>query len=128
MYNMTLNFPNILPVDGEASWSLLPSLVSLLSGSTVQPESTYSCIFRVKGQAWESQKKISISLLHTEFTEVLKKACIRHVVDMCIKYVDRSSQGRMKNLGRSLPEGAGDRTRLLTELIFNIVSLNLFNT
>ena len=27
-----------LPADGEASWSLLPSTVSLLSGSTVQPE------------------------------------------------------------------------------------------
>ena len=27
-----------LPADVEASWSLLPSLVSLLSGSTVQPK------------------------------------------------------------------------------------------
>ena len=27
-----------LPADGEASWSLLSSLVSLLSGGTVQPE------------------------------------------------------------------------------------------
>ena len=39
-----------LPADGEASWSLLPNLVSLLSGSTVQPENTYSCILKVTGQ------------------------------------------------------------------------------
>ena len=39
-----------LPADGEASWSLLPSLVSLLSGCTVQPENTYSHIFKVTGQ------------------------------------------------------------------------------
>ena len=39
-----------LPADGEASWSLLPSSVSLLSDSTVQPENTYSCILQVTGQ------------------------------------------------------------------------------
>ena len=39
-----------LPADGEASWSLLPSLVSLLSGNTVQPENTYSCILKVTDQ------------------------------------------------------------------------------
>ena len=33
-----------LRADGEASWSLLPSPVSLLLGGTVQPENTYSCI------------------------------------------------------------------------------------
>ena len=38
-----------LPADGEASWSLLPSLVSLLSGGTVQPENTYSSILKVTG-------------------------------------------------------------------------------
>ena len=48
------NFDYILT---EASWSLLPSLVSLLSGGTVQPENTYSCILKVTGQVWESQKK-----------------------------------------------------------------------
>ena len=36
--------------DGETSWSLLPSLVSLLSCSTVQPENTYSSILKVTGQ------------------------------------------------------------------------------
>ena len=39
-----------LPADGEASWSLLPSSVSLLSGGTVQPENTYSHILKVTGQ------------------------------------------------------------------------------
>ena len=39
-----------VPADAEASWSLLPSLVSILSGSTVQPENTYSCILKVTGQ------------------------------------------------------------------------------
>ena len=39
-----------LPADGEASWSLLPRSVSLLSGGTVQPENTYSCILKVTGQ------------------------------------------------------------------------------
>ena len=33
--------PVFLPPDGEASWLLLPILVSLLSGGTVQPENTY---------------------------------------------------------------------------------------
>ena len=41
--------PVFLPADGEASWSLLPSVVSLLSG-TVQPENTYSRILNVTGQ------------------------------------------------------------------------------
>ena len=39
-----------LPTDGEASWLLLPSLVFLLSGGTVQPENTYSRILKVTGQ------------------------------------------------------------------------------
>ena len=39
-----------LPADGEASWSLVPSSVSLLSGGTVQSENTYSCILKVTGQ------------------------------------------------------------------------------
>ena len=36
-----------LPANGEASWSLLPRSVSLLSGGTVQPEITYSFILKV---------------------------------------------------------------------------------
>ena len=52
-----------LPADGEASWLLLPNSVSLLSGGTVQPENTYSCILKVTGQVWESQKRISITLV-----------------------------------------------------------------
>ena len=46
----TKTTPVFLPPDGEASWSLLPSSVSLLSGSTVQAENTYFCILKVTGQ------------------------------------------------------------------------------
>ena len=35
-----------LPADGEASWLLLLSSASLLSSSTVQPNHTYSGIFK----------------------------------------------------------------------------------
>ena len=43
-----------LPADGEASWSLLQSYVSLLSDGTVQPDSS---ILKVTCQVWESQKR-----------------------------------------------------------------------
>ena len=46
----TKTTPVFLPADGEASWSLLPSLVFLLLGSTVQPENTYSRILKATGQ------------------------------------------------------------------------------
>ena len=36
----TKTTPVFLPAAGEASWSILPSSVSLLSGTTVQPENT----------------------------------------------------------------------------------------
>ena len=49
--------PVFLPANGEASWSLIPSSVSLLSGGRVQPENTCSRILKVTGQVWESQKK-----------------------------------------------------------------------
>ena len=39
-----------LPSDGEDSWLLLPISVSLLSGSTVQPENTYFRLLKVTGQ------------------------------------------------------------------------------
>ena len=48
--------PVFLSADGEASWLLLPSSASLLSGGTVQPENIYSCILKVTCQVWESQK------------------------------------------------------------------------
>ena len=41
----TKTTPVFLPADGEASWSLLPSSVSLLSGGTVQPENTYLFLY-----------------------------------------------------------------------------------
>ena len=46
----TKTTPVILPADGVASWSLLPSSVSLQSGGTVQPENTYSRILKGTGQ------------------------------------------------------------------------------
>ena len=46
-----------LPADGEASWSLRLGSVTLVLGGTVQPVNTYSCILKVTGQDWESQKK-----------------------------------------------------------------------
>ena len=52
-----------LTADGENSWLLLPSLDSLLSGGILQPENTYSCILKVSGQVWESQR-ISINTNH----------------------------------------------------------------
>ena len=54
-----------LPAYGEASWLLLPSSISLVSGSTAQPENTYSRILKVTGQVWESQKMISIDVNHS---------------------------------------------------------------
>ena len=42
--------PVFLPADGEAFLSLPPSLVSFLSGGTVQPENTYSCVLKVTDQ------------------------------------------------------------------------------
>ena len=48
--HVTKTAPVFLLADGEASWLLLLSLVSLLSGSTVQPENTYSNILKVTGQ------------------------------------------------------------------------------
>ena len=41
----TKTTPVFLPIDVEASWSLLPSSVSLLSDGKVQPENTYSKVY-----------------------------------------------------------------------------------
>ena len=46
----TKTAPLLLPADAEASWSLHPSSVYLLSGLTVQPENSYSRILKVTGQ------------------------------------------------------------------------------
>ena len=45
-----------LPADGEASWLLLPSSVSLLSGGTVQLENTYSSILKVTVRSEKAKK------------------------------------------------------------------------
>ena len=54
-----------LPADGEACWLLPPSLVSFLSGGTVQPENTYSRMLKVTVQVWESQRRININTNHS---------------------------------------------------------------
>ena len=46
----TKTTPLFLNVNGEASWSLLSSLISLLSGGKMQPEKSYCCILKVTGQ------------------------------------------------------------------------------
>ena len=51
------NYPVFLPADGEASWLQLRGSISLLSGSEVQQGNNYSCVVKVTGQVWESQKK-----------------------------------------------------------------------
>ena len=56
--------PVFLTADGEASWLLFSSSLSLLSDSTVQPENTNSCILKVTGQVLEKQKRISINTNH----------------------------------------------------------------
>ena len=52
----TKSTPVFLPADGEVSWSLLLSSVSLLLDGKVQPESTYSSNLKVTGLVLESQK------------------------------------------------------------------------
>ena len=59
------NTPVFLLTDGEASWLLLASSVSLLSGSTIHLKNTYSRIFKVTGLVWENQKRISINTSHS---------------------------------------------------------------
>ena len=49
---------------------LLPSLVSLLLGSTVQLENTCSRILKVTGQIWERQKRISINTNHSHYQKI----------------------------------------------------------
>ena len=40
----------LLAANGEATWLLLPSSVSLISGGTVQPVNTHSSILKVTAQ------------------------------------------------------------------------------
>ena len=61
----TKTTPLFLTANGEASWSLLSSLISLLSGGKMQPEKSYCCILKVTGQIWVSRKRISINIDHS---------------------------------------------------------------
>ena len=56
--NMALKLPQyFLPADEEVFWSLLPSLISLLSSDTVQPENTYSCIVKWQVMSEKASEK-----------------------------------------------------------------------
>ena len=61
----TKNTLVFLFTDGEVSWLLLLSSVSLLSGSTIHLKNTYSRIFKVKDRVLENQKRISINTSHS---------------------------------------------------------------
>ena len=63
----TKTTPVFLPADGEASWSLLPSSVSLLSGGTVRPENTYSSILKATVLIVLNSLKIEPGKFTTEF-------------------------------------------------------------
>ena len=114
--------PVFSSADGEVSWLLPPSLVSLLSGSTVQPENTCSCILKVTDQVWESKKRITSVFSIWNSLQVLKKSLIRYVADRCTGYIGSSAWGV-----KSLREESS-RTRLFAERFFKIGSLNLFRT
>ena len=63
-----------LPANGEVSYLLLPSSVSLLSGGTVQPKNTYSSILKVTGQVFISM--LNINFITQLFLEILQRHCI----------------------------------------------------
>ena len=63
--NMALKLPRYIYLLMDAPWSLLTSLISLLSGGTVQLENTYSCILKVRIQVWASQKRRGINTNHS---------------------------------------------------------------
>ena len=67
--------PLFLPAGREASWLLLPGSVSLLSGGTMQPENTYSCILKVTCQAWECRKRINTDTATTSIYLPIRHIC-----------------------------------------------------
>ena len=71
----TKTIPVFLHADGEASWSLLPSSVFLLSGGTVQSENTYSCILKVTCKVWESPKISPKVLSHPDDQSFTRFGC-----------------------------------------------------
>ena len=54
--------PVFLPADGDYYGLLLSSLASLLSGDTVQPENTYSCILKMTDHGMRKLKRTSINI------------------------------------------------------------------
>ena len=53
------------PADGEAFCLLLPSPISILSGDTLQPENTYSCVLKVMVRSAKVKKRIRINANHS---------------------------------------------------------------
>ena len=68
----TKTIPVFLAADGEASWLLLPSSVSSLSGDTVQPENTYYCILKVTGSFWIPLKIVFTKIWNSKSKTILK--------------------------------------------------------
>ena len=62
----TKTTPVFLPADVEASWSPLPSLVSLQRVATVPPENTYSRILKVAGQVGVSSTSTLITATQSQ--------------------------------------------------------------
>ena len=62
-----------LSADGETSWLLFPKSISLLSGGTLQPKNTYSCILKVTSWVWETQKRQASTLITTTISVYLPK-------------------------------------------------------
>ena len=106
-----------LPADGEASWLLLPSSIFLLSGGTVQPKNTYSCILKVTVQVWNSQKRISINTYHSYHQRSLPKLVL---TNLTIKS-DLVNQPSRKKWGVKLV----DVIKHLPQKVFFIVILSL---
>ena len=61
-------------------WEILnPSTNYILSGGSVQPENTYSCILKVTSQVWKSQKWISINTNHNKSQHWQDEQMLHHL-------------------------------------------------
>ena len=66
MRNMALKLPQYFNLMMEKPLGhYFSSPVSLISSGTVQPETTYSCILKVTGQVWESEKRTRTNTNHS---------------------------------------------------------------
>ena len=66
--------PVFLVADGDASWLLLSSSLSIIPGGTVQPENTYSCIPKVTSHVENTERwgaKLVYVVKHLPYKEFL---------------------------------------------------------